>query len=385
MVDVHPEVISLDLPWMDRSAMQSWIYRNEAILAQWEALPQNALGNAVNAGDLIASIRTNIETVRTYMTLPEQLRNLFYLKEKFLYEILKNVHAIQQLMGGWLYDNGERFKTWVETFILITKLWDLWQVLIDIFDDYEESCAVCHNEQWNLQEWLWIVIDAVIPDIPVIKMPRWPDIELDFSDIDLGIDIAYPVFNFSFYPLDLPDMPSPSFSGLNLPAIPQLPPLPDLHLDFELPMIQLPKLPNLPPAPLIPELSQAITVVLKIFKIVTLIQCLYRKVPLSPEWYVGTKIAHKTDRQGYLSIDFLNVNMPSVMVKWVDAIRVSTHVSLKYDVNFIIEMIESALEPLEDFPRNLSEYTGDLPSSVDINLDMEDGATVQTSSLDQLP
>jgi len=385
MVDVHPEVISLDLPWMDRSAMQSWIYRNEAILAQWEALPQNALGNAVNAGDLIASIRTNIETVRTYMTLPEQLRNLFYLKEKFLYEILKNVHAIQQLMGGWLYDNGERFKTWVETFILITKLWDLWQVLIDIFDDYEESCAVCHNEQWNLQEWLWIVIDAVIPDIPVIKMPRWPDIELDFSDIDLGIDIAYPVFNFSFYPLDLPDMPSPSFSGLNLPAIPQLPPLPDLHLDFELPMIQLPKLPNLPPAPLIPELSQAITVVLKIFKIVTLIQCLYRKVPLSPEWYVGTKIAHKTDRQGYLSIDFLNVNMPSVMVKWVDAIRVSTHVSLKYDLNFIIEMIESALEPLEDFPRNLSEYTGDLPSSVDINLDMEDGATVQTSSLDQLP
>lgn len=48
MVDVHPEIISLHLPWMDRSAMQSWIYRNEAILAQWEALPQNALGNAVN-------------------------------------------------------------------------------------------------------------------------------------------------------------------------------------------------------------------------------------------------------------------------------------------------------------------------------------------------
>ncbi len=48
MVDVHPEIISLDLPWMDRSALQSWLYRNEAILAQWEALPQNALGNAVN-------------------------------------------------------------------------------------------------------------------------------------------------------------------------------------------------------------------------------------------------------------------------------------------------------------------------------------------------
>ncbi|MEI6711922.1 MAG: hypothetical protein WCK88_07285 [bacterium] len=196
-----------------------------------------------------------------------------------------------------MYDNGQRFKTWVETFILITKLWDLWQVLIDIFTNYEQSCAVCHNEQWNLQEWLWIVISAVVPPIPVIKMPRWPDIELDFSDINLGIDIAYPVFNFSFYPLALPDMPSPNFTGLNLGPIPQLPRLPNLNLDFEIPAIKLPKLPNLPPAPLIPELSQAISVVLKIFKLVTLIQCLYRKVPLSPEWYVGTKIAHKTDRQ----------------------------------------------------------------------------------------
>lgn len=123
---------------------------------------------------------------------------------------------------------------------------------------------------------------------------------------------------------------------------------------------------------------------LKIFKIVTLIQCLYRKVPLSPEWYVGTKIAHATDRQGYLPIDFLNVQMPSVAIKWIDAIRVSTHVELKYDVDFIVEAIRSALEPLTNFPRNLSEYTGDIPSSVDFNLS-QDGVRVQTSSLDGLP
>ncbi|MEI6711923.1 MAG: hypothetical protein WCK88_07290 [bacterium] len=98
MVHVHPQIIALNLPWMDRSAMQAWIYRNEAILAQWEALPKNAANNAVNTGPLISSIRSNIETVRTYMTLPQQLQNLFYLKEKFLYEILKNVHSIQQLM-----------------------------------------------------------------------------------------------------------------------------------------------------------------------------------------------------------------------------------------------------------------------------------------------
>ncbi len=152
-----------------------------------------------------------------------------------------------------------------------------------------------------------------------------------------------------------------------------------------MPTINLPKLPNLPPAPKIPELSAAIAIVLKIFKLITLIQCLYRKVPLSPEWYVGTKIAHKTDRQGYLPIDFLNVQMPSVAVKWIDAIRVSTHVRLKYNADFIVEAIRSALQPLTNFPRNLSEYTGKIPSTVHINLNQGSGVHVQTSSLDALP
>lgn len=152
-----------------------------------------------------------------------------------------------------------------------------------------------------------------------------------------------------------------------------------------MPTINLPKLPDLPPAPKIPELSSSISIVLKIFKIIAIIQCLYRKVPLSPEWYVGTKIAHKTDRQGYLPIDFLNVQMPSVAVKWIDAIRVATHVRLTYDADFIVEAVRSALEPLTNFPKNLSEYTGTLPSSVNFDLSQEEGIRVQTSSLDELP
>lgn len=179
----------------------------------------------------------------------------------------------------------------------MTKLWDVWQILIDIFTDYEIECGTCHNERWNLQQWLWIIISAVIPPIPVIEMPKWPDIELDFSDINLSLNLKYPVFDLSFYPITLPDAPLPSVNGFDLPPMPQLPPLPDLNIDFEIPVIQLPKLPNLPPPPKIPELSQSIQVVLKIFQLVTLIQCLYRKIPLSPEWFVGTKVAHKTERQ----------------------------------------------------------------------------------------
>lgn len=254
-----------------------------------------------------------------------------------------------------------------------------------MFDEYEEQCSVCQNEQWNLQDWLWISISAVIPPLPVVQMPRWPDLELDFSDIDLSLDIAYPVFDFSFYPIQLPDMPSPSVSGFSLDAIPQLPPLPDLAIDFEVPVIQLPDLPDLPPPPVIPKLSQAFSVALKIFKVVTLYQCLYRQIPLSPEWYVGTKIAHSTDRQGYLSFDFLNVRMPQVSMQWIDAIRVSTHVDLQYDVDTIVRVVESALEPLTQFPRDFSNLGKDIPSTVGIDINPDSGVTVETANLSDVP
>ncbi len=366
---------------MGKQEAQAWIARNQAILDAWRKLPVDA-ANSVYIGPLISSIETNIEIVRSYFELPERLQTLFYLKEKLLYGILQNVKAVQDLMGGWLYTNGQRFKGWVEAFILITKLFDLWQVLLDVFNDYEVECGECRNERWNLQHWLWIVISAIIPPIPIIQMPRWPDIELDFSDIDLSLDIAYPVFDLNFYPVSLPDAPAPTISGFPLNPMPQLPRIPDLNIDFQIPVIQLPKLPDLPPPPKIPELSQAIEVVLKIFKILVLIQCLYRKIPLSPEWVVGTKVAHKTERQGYLPFDFLDSRLPTVSMEWLEAIRVSTHVKLDYDVDFVIDVLKEALEPFTNFPKNLGQISGSSGSNnVQFKINPESGVEVKTSSI----
>lgn len=281
-----------------------------------------------------------------------------------------------------MYENGQRFKGWVEAFILITKLFDLWQVLLDVFNDYEVECGECRNERWNLQHWLWIVISAIIPPIPIIQMPRWPDIELDFSDIDLSLDIAYPVFDLNFYPISLPDAPAPTISGFPLDPMPQLPQIPDLNIDFEIPVIKLPNLPDLPPPPKIPELSQAIEIVLDIFKILVLIQCLYRKIPLSPEWVVGTKVAHKTERQGYLPFDFLDSRLPTVSMEWLEAIRVSTHVKLDYDVDFVIDVLREALEPFTNFPKNIGQISGSSGSNnVNFNINPESGVEVKTSSI----
>lgn len=78
-------------------------------------------------------------------------------------------------MGDWMKDNGPKFNNWTETFVTNTKMLDGWQGMIDVFNDYEAECGVNRNERWNLQHWMSIVIPEIIPNMPIIEMPRWPD------------------------------------------------------------------------------------------------------------------------------------------------------------------------------------------------------------------
>ncbi|MDR1945352.1 MAG: hypothetical protein LBQ59_04775 [Candidatus Peribacteria bacterium] len=55
--------------------------------------------------------------------------------------------------------------------------------MIDIFLGYEASCKECKNERQDLMTFIWELISAVIPNIPVIEFPKWPDIILDLHNI----------------------------------------------------------------------------------------------------------------------------------------------------------------------------------------------------------
>lgn len=74
-------------------------------------------------------------------------------------------------------------------------------------------------------------------------------------------------------------------------------------------------------------------------------------------------------------------------MEWLDAIRVSTHVNLRYDIDYITEMLRSALEPFNNFPRNLDALTGgDGTPTVDFYINPEDGVRVDTTAgIQELP
>ena len=97
---------------------------------------------------------------------------------------------------------------------------------------------------------------------------------------------------------------------------------------------------------------------------------------------VGTKVDNKTERQGYLPFDFLDVQYPTVNAQWIDTIRVATSVNLHYDVTFVTDMIRSALEPLTEFPTDFSQL--EIPSSVNFDIKPE-GVNVETAALHDIP
>ncbi len=166
-----------------------------------------------------------------------------------------------------------------------------WQPFIDIWKAKDKSCSVCQNQRWDLKYFKFKLLSAVIPQIPILQFPRWPDIKIDFSDIRFGILIRVPDFKFNINPIRLPDLPSLGLPGMpslsislpSLPILPALPSLPDLP---DLPSLPRIALPNLPPPPKLPKLFGAVAVGLNIFKLYLKIQCFLEKTTLIPEDYV---------------------------------------------------------------------------------------------------
>lgn len=287
------------------------------------------------------------------------------------------------MMGGWISDNGKRFRTWVELYVLIKAILKSWQLIVDLFYGYKAECDTCHNERYDLKHFIMKIISAIIPKIPIIQFPKWPDIWLDLHNIRGGLRILMPEFHFSFVPmvlpqlprLYLPDVPTVSIGLPSLPILPSLPELPELP---DLPSLPNIKLPDLPPPPTIPKLFGGIAAVLEIFKIIAKILCIMRLNPFVPEWRAGDQIAQITERQGKLPIDFLNVEFPNFSLSFVDAIKVTTFVNLEFDIDFIVAMSKATLNPLNEFTNDLSNIgsimipdvnlRNTVPENIDINV-----------------
>ncbi len=397
MVNLKSQTVNVNVPWITKTSLlkakinfeltkkqrQEELERvknkrgslDDAQKSAWDSI-------IVDAKALIRSLDKNIAIIEEYKKFPENLVKLLNKKEDRLNQIMCSVDTIYKLFWGRLWSNGKRFKAWVELYVLIKAILKSWQIILDLFDEYDKSCKECKNERFDLRTFIWKLVSMIIPKIPVIQFPKWPNIVIDLHNIKVWLDITLPDFNFNTRPivipylpkLYLPDIPNVKIKLPTLPILPSLkiPELPDL------PTLPTVELPNLPPPPKLPKILSVIEVVIKILQIVTKIQCLLQKSPFAPEWTAWTKIAYLTDRQGFMSLDFLDMSLPQYSFAFVDSIDVTTYVNFEVEADFILEFVKQWVKPLNNFTNDIVnlfnnklpdlDFSNVLPDTVEVDL-----------------
>lgn len=371
-INLHHEIVNIDIPYpaadMDAiqehwdATSQQWTEEIEKTKQEWGGIDENNV--LVDADALVRTLHKNKAILDSYQDIPQKIHDVLAIKEVWLEQIISGIEDFSEIMGGWIYRNGKTFKSWVEAFLLIKTILTSWQLIIDIFNDYNYQCHDCKNERNDLQYFIWKLISIAIPKIPVITFPKWPDYIIDLHHVRAGINITLPEFNLNWRPITLPrlpelDLPSDPNIQIELPSMPLLP-------EFQLPTLpRLPEfpsfdLPNLPAAPEIPKIYANFQGVLDILKLILKMMCVFRQVPYVPEWRVGDHIALITERTGFLPSDFIDLRLPDFSLPAFDGNRITSYVNLEYDTDFISQ----AVDPISDITRS---FSNDVVNKIRIN------------------
>lgn len=88
-ITVNPQytAVSAEVPFAGTAEIEHAIKEYTIALEAFRSAP----GGSSSYADVISSIEQNIETLKEYLTLPEQLQKNYYEKEKHLYGLSQNV------------------------------------------------------------------------------------------------------------------------------------------------------------------------------------------------------------------------------------------------------------------------------------------------------
>ena len=399
IINIYSQKIFIDIPWVDKATLDNALFELTTTRMQWENEIKSAAENwtmgyycdklyttdsniqsckeeaknkaielRINSAKLLSSLDKNIQILKDYKELPEKLQLLIRIKEKRLQQVLCNIRIWSEILPKWLKLNWKRFKSWVELYVLIKAILKSWQVLPDLFADYEAECKQCKNERWDSINFFMELISMLIPKLPIIKLPKMPDVNIDLHNIRAWITVALPEFEFNFIPITIPKLPElylparpnlrvdfelpeiPVLSDLKLPDLSFIKDLPDLP---SLPEIQLP---NLPPAPTLPKLFSSIDKFVDILKIISKAMCLLRQSPFIPEWRAGDQIAFITERWWYLDTDFHSQEFPQFSFPWIDSVDIKTYVNLEFQTDFVVDLVKNITDPLQNKVNNVVEH-----------------------------
>ena len=349
---------------------------------------------AVGFEGIHLNIQENLRVIQQYADLPKNIIQTENLISDYADQILQYAEQILQATLGWLTENTNTLNQWEQAIFDIESMIGDLQLLLKFAADFIETCDECRSNRTNDDIGQLIEIFASFaPDLPIIEIPRFPDITLDVSHIQAGIDIIIPDIQYKKdlitlpnlnLQLRLPDTPQAALgleTNANFPngfgldvylkafEIPVLPSPPDIEaLDVVLNLPQLPELnlPNLPSLPKPPSISnfttkftETINPTINILSTLTRIYCLISKgfVPM-PESKIKEQIETMTNRPlaPVLPIDIgFQIPTPTFSESYVSEVIFKLITQLNLEFPQIMEFTQGIANELNQVSTNISD------------------------------
>ncbi len=334
---------------------------------------------------LQSTMENNLAILEDYSHIPEQILKIRYLQAYYAKVVICYLDAVLSYTAGYLSTNAQRIKAWGEWVGQLKNIVKGWQAIIDLSVDFTKSCDKCTNQRFSAFQ-IIANLFVFLPEIPVIALPKWPDIVIDVSNIQAGVNIDWPDIKFVPEPIHIPKIPRLSLpSGglsldLNFNIDFTLPTLPEIDLNFELPELPglaLPTLPDLPPPPALPKIDATLKAGLDIVSTVLKIICLIRSnfFPI-PETKLKTKIEEMTERPSnyVLPVDIaVTVQFPKISFDFLKRIDIKTYLNIKPDISVLYDLVKIIADKsnvfVSDIVEEMNKVGSDISGAVQSNMD----------------
>lgn len=314
LINVNTKNINVQVPFIAQEDITKYkayltdrMQRNEKVLQEWNMAAQDLEGKCAmytsafeksacqkklesyidisdKSAQVVRTLKQNVNALEAYRKFPVELNKRLGVSQRYLTEVADTVSTFTYSITNWLQLNARRFEQFVDAIILLVSAVKTRQVIIDFSVNWKTKCGKCKVDNYDFYS---CTLSLLCINLPILPIPsfRIPNINIDLSNINLGMDILLPKFNFvpKNIPLPrLPDLPAPPTIDLEadlnvaIPQIPVLPLPPTLpELPSFIPNIEL-NLPTLPPAPRIPKIAPQIQQTLKVAEFIAKVFCIVK-------------------------------------------------------------------------------------------------------------
>ena len=315
----------------------------------------------------------NLEALKDYRDLPKNIFALENFVADYAEQVIGYADVILDRSAGFLVDNTQSLVEWQNFLYKIQNLISEFSILIDFLVNFISSCDNCRTNRTNADLQFLLSTFLQFPtEIPIFVFPKLPDITLDVSKIEAGIDITLPAFEFvperislpdlNNFLIDLPDNPpvglNINFAEFGLSPVVALPPAPDLEkiiVDFPpLPELQVPELPVIPRPPDIGLVIEDFLLEIKapldfISALLRIICILFQSAIPVPEFFLRTHIESLTNRplEPILPIDKgLSFQFPGFEYDYITEYKIILETYLDLDFEQISQLTQRLVNEL---------------------------------------